>query len=808
MLNSPYHRSFNIWAATARTAVFICGWILAGLDVAEADAPAVDAAGVRIAAHSPVASPGDSLVVVGPGVGSSRFTATRGGEPIKLPSTPAGPDRAWVHFVLAGPDQSGSQLKRDTWTLTAHGKDGSEDHVTINAAEVWWHWPPRLALPARDDAAPASGGSTTLAIFGRALTSESADSTAEFLNPAGRWRPLTIESASPNTLRVSLPLDELTEGGRLRLRVRNGSETVHEFASHFDLPLVAGEKRMDFIDISLEADESLDRAIRRVLRDGPASPVTLRLPAGVHRLEGPIDLPGDRAVVLQGRGAVALDPESPPAAGVADAAFANGTVLLFSSKEPGDTAIRLAGPGSAVEHVTVFGDGVPGSCLTLAGPDQTIRHCKFYRIEPEETFGTVILDSPGSAGLRVLDSEVHGFSRAIKVERGTNDVRVARCTLRGWYNRGHARVSNLFDHRGGRRALVEDCDIAAMDRRGGRIACRGVLFNDASARHMVVQNNRFFGLGPNPHVPDIDMNTLEPIMFHVTGRLQQRLFTIKSADQDKVTFEEQVAIQPRGGDWIAFVAEGSATGAWRPLSAAEGHTVTTIKPWRSPPKPGDKVVLQQAARENLILNNTLVADPITTEFSPEQRTRWASGPITFWFSAVDNVVAHNRFTGLSGHCFIAAHPFSVTAWNNVHHNESTVAAPTSGFVLVGYTPDSTPPASAHAWGVGNRFADNLVLGADARSPLILRMQQTLATKDDTSWILPGGGMQMTTVENNRFLGFRGEAEIDGPVNGLLFRHNAAERSAGGASSPSVWRLAPRSPLVRDLFRQATENDGD
>jgi hypothetical protein len=298
------------------------------------------------------------------------------------------------------------------------------------------------------------------------------------------------------------------------------------------------------------------------------------------------------------------------------------------------------------------------------------------------------LVAPGRANLAVRDSEFHSAGAGIEIgtlgrghtddgfpDPSTDYVSIEKCVFRG-YSPGFYKEPThpaSYQHMGifnegvqvfnGKYVIIQGCDFAGADRRGGKMMNRSICVCNTSVRDLYIADNRSHDVGMVCLREDRAVNQDEQILFHFmyphggyfdvleAGPAQVTVDPQDSRNAGKLTSPHMVfdraasrVLDEVGTNdhWVVFVSAGKGVGQYRVVIGADrkpNRTVLNLDyPWRVVPDRSSRITLTTANRQNLIVGNTIDADFI------DSRCKVAG--ILFWFNGFENVIAGNTLRNL------------------------------------------------------------------------------------------------------------------------------------------------------------------
>jgi len=725
--------------------------------------------------------------------------------------------------------------------------------IRINAPVLWWHWPLRI-----------TGRTGELHVMGRNLKLKDVDQAVYLDGPGFQGIIRTVE-INPYQLTVRMP-QGLTAGS-YRLFVWNGTDlgwsdplkiTIEEDRSPAPAATVTAGTFGAVPDDDGDDAEALQRAL-----DSLSPGDTLVLEKGTYFLSRPltVSIPG---VTIQGAGAGEYDSKVSQMKGsftlLRYQNIRDLPASLFEVRADGVEMTGLAAEngnnGGRQTVISVYAPDAKIHRVTLVMQDK--REWGF--VEPGPNFGTrrkpggkparqvidtgaLFIDCAGRADTRFFDSEVHaagpgvliGTLQAFDLEKenepAARGVLVERVRFTGYYagepnerentgGSGRAVGVVIFN---GKECMVRNCFFQSADRANRKIMTRTVLTLNTSIKNLYLADNRSVNVGSHPSAVGMSKNQGEQYLFHYRYP-PGGLFDVIRAGKDSVTLDPTRAgtyapgdkfskahyfINDRGSrvleevgqndNWIVFICAGKGMGQYREVTAQEkvGDLIrlTVDSPWRVVPDQTSRFNLTPAYRQVVVFRNFVD----TGDFIQTHKTHG----VTFWFYAIDNIVAGNRFKNLTSGIVFNSRFRGPTAWNltreNVVENISGYCGDTS-LKPAGYvdhfrvTLDWPKPEDRVVYSVGNAARSNRFENADVGVYLHARFTgQVWGGIPPVEH--PTGGMVMSVIENSVFTGIREEGiVVDTPANACLVLGNDIQMAE---DAPAV-RAVTLGPLIRDL----------
>ncbi len=717
--------------------------------------------------------------------------------------------------------------------------------IRVNGATAWWAWPPRLT---EDQAAR----SPDMLLMGKNLKLGSAEPRAYLAGPqTAKW--LSVSAARAYQLAVRLP--QGLRPGRYQVFVHNGSGGPYGWSApvRFEVLPAApqgGPQQHEVAQFGAQPDDGGDDAPaiqEAVDAAAKAGGGTIRFSAGTYHLGRTItlpDVPGSGIhLVGTGMGSDGTGTPTPNAA---------GTILRFL---PGASALKClvhvaCRSGSLRDLALINGhEGIVRAIHDRQAPSQVVVRVAAHDVSIERV-RLVLLDlrpqvpaderqdlqiydaalhlvAPGQANLAVRESEFHSAGAGIEIgilARGHTDdgfpdpstdyVAIEKCVFRG-YSPGFYKEPThpaSYTHMGifnegiqvfnGKYVIIQGCDFAGADRRGGKMMNRSICICNTSVRDLYIADNRSHDVGMVCPRADRVVNQGEQILFHFKYP-HGGYFDVLDAAPTQVAVDPQDArnagklasphmsfdraasrvLDEVGTNehWVVFVSAGKGAGQYRVVTGADrqpGRTVLTLdQPWRVVPDRSSRVTLTTANRQNLIVGNTIDAGFI------DSRCKVAG--ILFWFNGFENVIADNTLRNLGYGIGFNSSFRNPCCWNLVRDNamermggmavESVEPAFYFDSCRTAGGPDGPlyqPDSEVAGWyAVGNAARSNQ--GRDSPAAAFVHAQ----TSDQASRRLPAqedAGVVMPVVENSRFAGVKRGIVVNRGAIWPVLRGNVVE----------------------------------
>ncbi len=697
--------------------------------------------------------------------------------------------------------------------------------IRVNGATVWWAWPARLSL--HEVANP-----TDVLLMGKNLKLGSAEPRVYLKGPGvGQW--IAAIASQAYQLKVQLPGG--LQPGTYQLFAHNGTGGAFGWSEASQLEVIQapsqdkpavfevdqfGAKPNDGLDDAPAIQKAVDAAVK-------SGGGTVRFAAGIFHLAHAItlpDVPGS-GIHLGGAGMGDYDGKTQTTTG-------HGTVLRFLADSPAPKCLLQIGCRfSSVRDLTLVGghEGIVRGIHDRNGPTQVVARVTqhdvtFDRVRlalldlrpnvPQEKRQdlqlydpALHLIAPGKANLVVRNCEFHSAGAGIDIgslqrdhmedsppDPSTDYVHIAHCIFRG-YSPGFYKEPldegsygcmgclnqgvNLFN---GKYVVVQCCDFAGADRRGGKMMNRSFLAYNSSVRDVYVADNLSRDVGMVcPHT-DRYVNQGEQILFHFRYP-HGGYFDVLEAGPDHVTVnpadprnngvlaaphatsdraKSRVLSEVGTNDhWVLFISAGKGAGQYRVVVGANrkpDRTILTLdRPWRVVPDRSSRVTLTAAYRQNIIFHNSIDAGFI------DPRSKVTG--ILFWFNAFDNVIAGNTLKNVGYGVGLNSSFRNPCCWNLTRDNTMEqlggmsveCAAPAFYFDSCGAAGGPKGPLfrtdsdMAGWYAVGNVARSNNGNGSSTAMYVYAEMDDATAQQLSEH---NEAGVAMPVIENNRMTGVK------------------------------------------------------
>lgn len=798
----------------------------------------------QIAAISESTYPGETLIVTGTGLSDASLIVRADDEVVKLKPLYSAGDRMLVKLP--------SNLPLAAAVIWPVRGELSGNPIRINAPVVWWHWPLRI-----------TGRTGELHLMGRNLKLKDGDQ-AVYLDGSGFQGLIRTVDINPYQLTVRLP--EGLSAGSYRLFVWNGTDlgwsdpltiTVEEDRTPAPAATAAARTFGAVPDDDGDDTEALQRALDTLSSGG-----TLLLEKGIYHLSKPLKV-SISGITIKGAGAGKYDSATSQMGGTFTLLqYRNVQALPPSLIEVRADSFEMTGlaaengnDGNRQTVVSVYARDAKIHKVTLVMQDK--RAWGF--VEPGPNFGTrrqpkskpgqqvidtgaLLIDCAGRADTGFFDSEVHASGPGVQIgtlqafdlekenEPASRGVLIERVRFSGYYagepnekgnpgGSGRAVGVMIFN---GKECMVRNCSFQSADRANRKIMCRTVLALNTSIKNLYLADNRSMNVGSHPSAVGMDKNQGEQYLFHYRYP-PGGLFDVIRAEKDSITLDPTRADSFKPGDkfskahyfindrgsrvldevghndnWIVFICAGKGLGQYREVTAQEKDgdliRLTLDSPWRVVPDETSRFDLTPAYRHVTVFRNFVD----TGDFIQTHKTHG----VTFWFYAMDNIVAGNHFRNLTSGVVFNSRFRGPTAWNltrenvieNIHGYCGDTSLKPAGYVdHFRVTLDWPKPEDRVAYSVGNAARSNRIENADVGAYLHARF-----TGEVWGGIPPvehpTGGMVMSVIENSVFTGIREDGiVVDTPANGCLVQGNVIQMAENAPAS----RTVVIGPLIRD-----------
>lgn len=693
--------------------------------------------------------------------------------------------------------------------------------IRVNGATVWWSWPARVS---QQDAA----NSPRVLLMGKNLKLGSAEPRVYLKGPtAAQW--LSVIAAHPYQLSLQLPSG--LAPGRYHLFAHNGTGgafgwsdpvwlDVVKTPSHRGLPVVdvdrLGARPDDGRDDALAIQQAIDAAAR-------SGGGTVRFSQGTYHLAHTLKLPDatGAGIHLIGVGMGGYDAKSQKPSG-------RGTVLHFLPGAPAAKCLVHVGSRfSSLRDLTLIGghEGILRAIHDRNATSQVVMRITQHDVTVERV-RTVMLDlrpqvpsekrkdfqiydaalhllAPGKSNIVIHSCEFHSAGAGIDIgsmqwghtddgppDPSTDYVRIEKCVFRGYSPGFYKEPSHpaSYQHMGifnegiqvpnGKYLIIQGCDFAGADRRGGKMIGRSICVYNTSVRDLYIADNCSHDVGMACPRQDRAVNQGEQILFHFRyphGGYFDVLEAAPSAvvvnptdprNAGKIS-SPHMAFDRAGSrvldevgtndHWVVFVSAGKGAGQYRVVTAADRKPNRAVlkldHPWRVTPDRSSQITLTTANRQNIIFHNTIDAGFIDP--------RCKVSGVLFWFNGFENVIAGCTLRNLGYGVGFNSSFRNPCCWNLVRDN---VMEHMGGMAVECAEPafyfDSCRTAGGPGgplYRPGSDVAGWYAVGNVARSnqgrdsPVAAFVHA--ATTDAGSRLLPAeqaAGVVMPVVENSRF----------------------------------------------------------
>jgi hypothetical protein len=821
--------------------------------IGSCNAESGDAGAPQIAAVGESTYPGETLIVTGTGLSNVSLRVRAGDDEMTLKPLYSADDR-----MLATLPANLPLAAMVIWPVLG---ERTGKPIRINAPVLWWHWPLRITNKTGE-----------LHVMGRNFKLKDEDQVVYLDGPGFQGMIRTVE-VNPYQLTVRLP-GTLAEGS-YRLFVWSGTDlgwsdpmAIKVEEDRTPAPAVAASAGTFGAVPDDDQDDAL--ALQKAL-DALSPGGTLLLEKGTYLLSRPltVSIPG---VTIRGAGAGEYDSAASQMSGTFSmlryqnvrelpsslievrAAGVEMTGLAAENGNNGNrqTVISVYAPDAKIHKMTLVMQDKREWGFSEPGPNfGTRRHPKSKLTQQVIDTGVLLIDCAGRADTLFSDSEVHASGPGVQIgtlqafdlekenEPAARGVLIERVRFSGYYagepnekknpgGSGRAVGVMIFN---GKECAVRNCFFQSADRANRKIMCRTVLSLNTSTKNLYLADNRSVNVGSHPSAIGMDRNQGEQYLFHYRYP-PGGLFDVIRAGANSLTLDPSRAdsfepgdkfskahyfISDRGSrvldevgqndNWIVFICAGKGMGQYREVTAQEKDggliRLTLDSPWRVVPDETSRFNLTPAYRHVVVFRNFID----TGDFIQTHKTHG----VTFWFYAMDNIVAGNHFKNLTSGIVFNSRFRGPTAWNltreNVIENISGYCGDTS-LKPAGYvdhfrvTLDWPKPENRVTYSIGNAARSNRIENADVGAYLHARF-----TGEVWGGLPPvehsTGGMVMSVIENSVFTGIHEDGiVVDTPANGCLVKGNSVQMD-GGSPTP---RAVVIGPLINNLhlIQGATE----
>ncbi|MDD4870914.1 MAG: glycosyl hydrolase family 28-related protein, partial [Kiritimatiellae bacterium] len=696
--------------------------------------------------------------------------------------------------------------------------------IRVNGATLWWAWPARLS-------ADAKGKRAYVRLMGKNLKL-GRKGPQVWLKGTGTSQRLSVVSAHEYQVVVAMPR---LPAGNYELFVHNGTGGPYGWSESARVEIAAspvsqdlpefevdhfGAKRNDGLDDATAIQQAVDAAVK-------AGGGRVKFGTGTYHLSRTITLPNVAgcAIHLVGTGMGRFDAVTLTTKG-------RCTVLTSLSGTPSPKClIQIDNRFSSICNLTLIcgHEGILRAIHDRAAASQvlvritqhdvTVERVRFVMpdvrpdLPPDKRQDLQIYDAalhinaPGQADIWVNDCEFYSAGSGIEIgtlQRGHTDdgmpdpstdyVCVGHSIFRG-YSRGFYKEPahpGSYGHMGifnegiqvpnGKNVIIQGCDFAGADRRGGKMMNRSICVYNTSTRCFYIADNHSYDVGMTCPRQDRVVNQSEQILFHFryphggyfdvldagTDRVAVNPADLRNAGKVKSPHHgfdragsrvlEEVGMNDH---WLVFVSAGKGIGQWRVVTGTERTPQRVVlkldRPWRVVPDTSSRITLNAAFRQNIMFRNSIDAGFI------DPRAKVAG--ILFWYNAFDNIIAGSKLKNLGYGIGFNASFRNPCCWNLVRDNSVENVGgmsvecrePTFYFDTAGTAGGVTGPlyragSDLAGWyAVGNVARSNR--GQDGPAAAFIH-----AVADDaSSKKLPAqedAGVIMPVVENSRFIGVK------------------------------------------------------
>lgn len=735
-----------------------------------------------IAAASLMAMPDETISITGSGLDQATFEIWVDGRVVNAEVLRTQADRAQV--VIPTQDRRGVAIGRGPMWLrpVADGQPGMA--IGVNLPQVWWAWPGEIRrIPGR----PAP----RLRFFGRSLGLGGRVPTIELV-PDGSGPPIDLDLEINNEYHLLADLPADIASGHYRVKVTLGESMIVPSPSDLSITVV-DHSPPEFETVLLDPpgpdaafSDAFENTVVEALERGIEG-LNLRLSAGVYLIDQRVTLPQGITVRLSGAGmhGQAENLDTNPRTGATVLVVPSGIDRGQNRKT--SSAIELHGDGSSVTGLTVVvDDHWINAGIRLMGRHQSVSRVEVVRRGGDKFSSCIASSIGGAAHHRIVSNRLITTSHGVVIENDTDYVRVAECVLRGGHHLGPGLGASAIAHRGGDRFIFESCDIASLDWNGGRIFTRAVLLVDGGIHGGYIANHDVRRVAPNLQIPGIDANSGEIILYHHAGP-EGGTRTVSDVRNEAVRLNESANLRPPVDDWMLAIISGEGRGQYRRVSRFQNGWVETLRPWRVQPKRGDRVVLQRGFTEHLVVNNHI--DTQTDGLSLRNVGKTAG--LMFYFNAVGNIVSGNHFRGLTMGAQVWSRADHFSGWNEIRRNTfNDIGRYTGGaWITPALYQESVQVRERRqleylTLATGNAFRANAGHAAPTGASIGWMRQNHghwFPVLNDES------GLLLSIIERNEITGVARSIMIAPPTSWLIYRQNAATRTAGARAGVSWYR---------------------
>ncbi|NOZ23003.1 MAG: hypothetical protein GXP25_18145 [Planctomycetes bacterium] len=683
---------------------------------------------------------------------------------------------------------------------------------------------------------------------------------------------LTIKASTPYCLDAVLPKG--LKAGRYQVWAHNGTGGKYGWSEAVAFNVIEAPRQKDLKTFRVDGfgakpDDGKDDAAAiqsAVDAAAKAGGGVVAFSAGTYHVSEPIVTPQDAGAGIHfiGAGMGQYDPATQAVRG-------KSTVVRALAGAPTpDCLIHLNSRGCTLRDLTLM-RGHPGiirgihqrdaariQVVRVTQPDATIERVRFVMpdvrpdVPQKQRKNLQIYDAalhllaPGPANLLVRGCEFHSAGSGIEIggiQRGhmedgfpdlsTDYVRIEKCVFRGYSCGFYKEPANPRSHSvmgifnsgilvpNSKYSIIEGCDFAGADRRGGKMINRTVCVYNTSVRDLYIADNNAHDVGMKCSRKDRFANQGEQILFHfryphggyfdVVEAGAQSVVVNPDDPRNKAKLKSPHHVVDRAGSrvleevgtnahWIVFIGGGKGVGQYRVVTGAErkpGRVELKIdRPWRVVPDGTSRVTLTTAYRQNIICNNTIDAGFI----DPHSKVVG----VLFWYNAVNNIIAgctlrHVGYGVGFNSSFRNPCCWNLVRDNNVEHVggmsvECIGPACTMDVCMVDGGPAGPlyrPGSDVHGWfAVGNVFRSNrgkdAPIAAIAHGNLRDAQAKKLPPQED-------GGLVMPVIENCRFSDVEKGIIINPGACWAVIRNNIVKTTP------------PNGPAVYDQSKGKTEN---
>lgn len=311
--------------------------------------------------------------------------------------------------------------------------------------------------------------------------------------------------------------------------------------------------------------------------------------------------------------------------------------------------------------------------------------------------------------IKITDCEFHGSKFAIVLGdvtgtygRGQYDdsyslrnILISDCGFYGYSSSVYKRAADLgknmanSGNSGAVRAvnvdgmIFESNKIQGYDKENGKIMNRTILA-EKTCNNTYIYNNVSKDVGVHPSAENVNSNSGEQYLWHGNAARESAIFNVISSDGDVLTLDTDVPDAPNGDTadysgskiqpgvslgkkFVAYIMQGRGAGQYRVIESVSEDTIgktAVLKldgKWKITPDETSIINIFSPFKRNIVYQNTVDNKNVYAK-------GYKSGAVLFFYDSAENIVAENKFGGLSfgiaaNSCFKAP-----TLWLNVRDN--------------------------------------------------------------------------------------------------------------------------------------------